>query len=108
MSVRKLTANILTALALLGGFSSAQAQTDVYVPVANDMFAFDPDFRWFEPIHDMDLLDRKPSQRATTGWYTTYDRLVMQGSRPELDDPNASDRSRIERQIRKFERKARR
>ncbi len=84
MSVRKLTASLLTALAMLGGVATVHAQE--HVPVA-DPFAFDPDFRWFEPVYDVDLADMKPSKRAPTGWFATYDRLNLYGSRPELDEP---------------------
>jgi hypothetical protein len=89
MSVRKLTASLFMTLAMLGvGNNAVQAQE--YFPVA-DPFAFDPDFRWFEPIYDADLADMKPNKRANTGWYATYDRLNLYGSRPELNDANASD-----------------
>lgn len=84
MSVRKLTASLLTALAMLGGVASVHAQEKF--PVA-DPFAFDPDFNWFEPVYDMDLADMKPSKRAPTGWFATYDRLNLFGSRPELNEP---------------------
>ncbi|TWU46076.1 hypothetical protein Poly51_54710 [Rubripirellula tenax] len=84
MSVRKLTASLLTALALLGGVASVEAQE--HFPAA-DPFAFDPDFNWFEPVYDMDLADMKPSKRAPTGWFATYDRLNLYGSRPELNEP---------------------
>lgn len=82
MSLRKLTASLLTALVMLSGFSTASAQTGGPV---QDPFTFDPDFRWFEPIYDMDLADLKPKKRAATGWFGTYDRLLMYGSRPELN-----------------------
>ncbi len=48
-----------------------------------DPFAFDPDFRWFEPVYDADLADMKPKKRANTGWYGSYDRMVLWLSRPE-------------------------
>ncbi|MEM6691088.1 MAG: hypothetical protein AAF664_16790 [Planctomycetota bacterium] len=51
-----------------------------------DPFAFDPDFRWFEPVQDFDLIDMKPKYRAPHGWFATYDRLYLYGSRPETDD----------------------
>jgi len=85
MSVRTLTANLLVALATLCGFASVQAQE--YFPAA-DPFAFDPDFRWFEPVSDMDLADMKPKKRANTGWFATYDRLHLYGSRPEIFNEN--------------------
>ncbi len=89
MSVRKLTASLFMTLAMLGvGNTTVQAQE--YFPAA-DPFAFDPDFRWFEPIYDADLADMKPKKRANSGWFATYDRLNLYTSRPELDDPNASD-----------------
>ncbi len=88
MSVRKLTAGLLTALALLGGVAKSHAQQ--YAPVA-DPFQFDPDFHWFEPVYNMDLADMKAKKRAPTGWFATYDRLNLYGSRPELDAPGISE-----------------
>ena len=32
----------------------------------------------------------KPSKRANTGFFATYDRLKLYGSRPEVNDPNAT------------------
>lgn len=87
MSVRKLTARICGSLVLLCGLASANAQE--HLPLA-DPFEFDPDFRWFEPIYDMDLADMKPKKRANYGWFATYDRLNLYGSRPELEN-NAQD-----------------
>ena len=81
MSVRTLTAGLLTALAMLFGFASVHAQE--HFP-AQDPFAFDPDFRWFEPVSNMDLADMKAKKRANTGWFATYDRLHLYGSRPEI------------------------
>lgn len=88
MSVRKLTASMLTALALLSGAANLSAQQ--HAPPA-DPFEFDPDFRWFEPVDEMALEGLRPKKRANTGWYGTYDRLMLYGSRPELDDPNVSE-----------------
>ncbi|MCO8124857.1 hypothetical protein NHH03_24175 [Stieleria sp. TO1_6] len=68
---------------MLCGLASAHAQ-DHNPPIA-DPFQFDPDFRWFEPIYDMDLADMKPKKRANTGWFATYDRLNLYGSRPEIE-----------------------
>jgi hypothetical protein len=89
MSVRKLTARICGSLVLLCGLATANAQE--HVPVA-DPFEFDPDFRWFEPIYQADLMDMKPSKRANYGWFATYDRLNLYGSRPELFGPNGIQR----------------
>ncbi len=89
MSVRKLTASLFMTLAMLGvGNTTVKAQE--YFPAA-DPFAFDPDFRWFEPIYDADLADMKPKKRANTGWFATYDKLNLYTSRPELSDTRASD-----------------
>ncbi|OYP32247.1 hypothetical protein [Rhodopirellula sp. MGV] len=63
----------------------ASAQAQQHLPIA-DPFEFEPDFRWFEPIYDADLADMKPSKRANTGWFATYDRLYLYGSRPETND----------------------
>jgi hypothetical protein len=90
MSVRKLTASLFTTLALLGGIVTASAGAPEHFPVA-DPFAFDPDFRWFEPVYDMDLADLKPSKRAHSGWFATYDRLNLYASRPETEEPGSNE-----------------
>lgn len=87
MSVRKLTVALILAFASLSGNALVQAQE--HVPVA-DPFEFDPDFRWFEPMTQLDFEDMKPSKRANTGFFATYDRLKLYGSRPEVNDPNAT------------------
>lgn len=92
MSVRKLTAGLLTALALMGGANLAQAQQHHLA----DPYEFDPDFRWFEPVYDADLQDMKPKKRASTGWFATYDRLNLYGSRPELDGPTSTAEHKID------------
>lgn len=92
MSVRKLTASLFTALALLGTIAPASAGAPgapEHFPVA-DPFAFDPDFRWFEPVYDLDLADMKPKKRAHSGWFATYDRLNLYGSRPEISRPDTN------------------
>ena len=81
MSVRKLTASLLIVLAMLGGVASGQV---LHNSPPADPFAFDPDFRWFEPVYDADLADLTPKQRAPKGWFSTYDRLMLYASRPEL------------------------
>lgn len=87
MSVRKLTAKLIAALILVGASVSIpaelHAQQNDLPPV--DPFAFDPDFRWFEPVYEADLIDMKPIKRANTGWFATYDRLFLYGSRSELN-----------------------
>ncbi|TWU36143.1 hypothetical protein Poly41_38960 [Novipirellula artificiosorum] len=88
MSVRKLTASLLTSLAMLGAIAIGNAQE--HVPPA-DPFAFEPDFQWFRPVTDMDLADMKPKKRANTGWFATYDRLALYASRPELDDLTSAE-----------------
>lgn len=82
MSVRKLTFGLLAAAALLAGQRGAEAQEQL--PVA-DPFHFDPDFRWFEPVYEADLLDMKASKRASTGWFGSVDRMHLYFSRPEVD-----------------------
>lgn len=82
MSVRKLTFLLLAAAALFCGQRKLEAQE--YLPVT-DPFRFDPDFRWFEPVYDADLADMKPSKRASTGWYGTFDRMHLYFSRPDTD-----------------------
>lgn len=82
MSVRKLTFLLLAAAALFMGQRQVNAQE--YLPVA-DPFRFDPDFQWFEPVYEADLADMKPSKRASTGWYGTFDRMFLYFSRPEID-----------------------
>ncbi|TWU41563.1 hypothetical protein Q31b_30130 [Novipirellula aureliae] len=88
MSVRKLTASLITTLAILGAMSNGYAQE--HVPPA-DPFAFDPDFQWFRPVTNMDLADMKPEKRANTGWFATYDRLALYGSRPELNSGDSAE-----------------
>lgn len=88
MSVRKLTRSLLTALAMFGGMTLVNGQERVPV---EDPLAFDPDFHWFEPVYDMDLADMKPSKRASEGWFASYDRLNLYGSRPEINDSNVSE-----------------
>src|SRR6056297_827341 len=83
MSVRKLTVGLLALVALMAGMRTSKAKDGrQYVPVA-DPFAFDPDFRWFEPIYDADLADMRPSKRANTGWFGTFDRMALYVTRPE-------------------------
>ncbi|MFK8112809.1 MAG: hypothetical protein AB8B91_11435 [Rubripirellula sp.] len=89
MSVRKLTASLLTALMLLSGVATVSAQQMEHMPL-QDPFAFDPDFRWFEPVYDADLMDMKPKKRAAHGWFATYDRLNLYGSRPETTEPDTA------------------
>ncbi|PHQ33261.1 hypothetical protein [Rhodopirellula bahusiensis] len=79
MSVRKLTAKLLAALAVFAGGASVSAQEHALA----DPFAFDPDFQWFEPIYDADIVDTKPKKRAHTGWFGTYDKLHLWGKRPD-------------------------
>ncbi len=85
MSVRKLTATLLTSLVMLGGITTTASALD-HDPVMVDPFEFEPDFQWFEPVTNMDLADIKPSKRASIGWFTTYDRLKLYGSRPNTTD----------------------
>ena len=85
MSVRKLASGVLAALALLGGAVIADAKDPINVV---DPFEFDPDFRWFEPVYDLDLLDMKPEKRAHTGWFATYDRLNLYAGRPDVFKPD--------------------
>ncbi|MEM9827402.1 MAG: BBP7 family outer membrane beta-barrel protein [Planctomycetota bacterium] len=79
MSVRKLAAGILSLLVTCGMATTSHAQGNLPV----DPFAFDPDFRWFEPVYDVDLDELKPEKRAPSGWFATYDRLNLYGTRPE-------------------------
>lgn len=88
MSVRKLTASLFTALALLGGVAPVCAQ---HLEPIEDPFAFHPEAQWFEPVYNIDLEDMKPKKRAHTGWFCTYDRLNLYGSRPETDEPDISE-----------------
>ncbi len=92
MSVRTLTAGLLAAFMMLSGFATVEAQQRS--PIA-DPFEFDPDFRWFEPVSQMDFDDMKPSKRANTGWFASYDRLNLYGSRPELDN-TTSDSNQLD------------
>jgi len=80
MSVRKLTTKIAMLLVLVTGSVCASAKE--HEPLLVDPFAFDPDFHWFEPVYDADILDMKPKKRANKGWFATYDRINLYGSRP--------------------------
>jgi len=88
MSVRKLASSVLAALALLGGAAMSDAKDPINVV---DPFEFDPDFRWFEPVYDLDLADMKPEKRAHTGWFATYDRLNLYAGRPDLFKPDTGE-----------------
>jgi Putative beta barrel porin-7 (BBP7) len=87
MSVRKLAAGLLTTALTFGISITGFAQSQTHMPNL-DPFAFDPEFRWFEPVHDIDLEELKPEKRAPEGWFGTYDRLHLSGSRPETDFSN--------------------
>jgi hypothetical protein len=75
-----LTAGIF--LGAQGGSALATHGDGAHLPF-KDPFAFDPDFRWFEPAYDMDLEEMKPKKRANTGWYGTYDKMGLWLTRPE-------------------------
>jgi len=89
MSVRKLTAGLLAILLVLGTAVRTLGWEPQHVFV--DPHEFDPDFHWFEPVSDMDLADMKPKKRAHTGWYATYDRINLYGSRPDVVTPQQID-----------------
>lgn len=81
MSVRKLTTKLTMLLVLITGSARVSAQTSL-LPSA-DPFAFDPDYQWFEPIYEADMMDMKPKKRAHSGWFATYDKLNLWGKRPD-------------------------
>lgn len=93
MSVRKLTTKLTMLLVLATGGVSASAQDHNHALA--DPFAFDPDFQWFEPVYDADILDTKPKKRAHTGWFATYDRINLYGSRPSNSD-DIGDSNRLD------------
>ncbi len=68
--------------------STSLAQVQPSHTPFQDPFAFDPDFRWFEPIYQADFEDMKPQKRANRGWYAAYDRMSLYGSRPEQEQGN--------------------
>ncbi len=82
MSVRKLTLGLLAIFAFNCGLQSASAQHEEHMPFVDPM-AFEPDFRWFEPVYNMDLADMRPSKRASTGWFGALDRMNLFVTRPE-------------------------
>lgn len=90
MSVRKLTTKLTMLLVLVTGSVCATAKE--HEPLLADPFAFDPDFQWFEPVYDADILDMKPKKRAHKGWFATYDRINLYGSRPNQVDNTNDDR----------------
>ena len=91
MSVRKLTASLLAALAVAGATNLATAQESNLA----DPFEFDPDFHWFEPVYDADLQDVTAKKRASTGWFATYDRIHLYGTGPETTEPGI-DKNRLD------------
>jgi hypothetical protein len=91
MSVRKLTASLLAALAVAGAANLATAQESKLA----DPFEFDPDFHWFEPVYDADLQDVTAKKRASTGWFATYDRIHLYGTGPETTEPGI-DKNRLD------------
>ncbi len=91
MSVRKLTASLLTALAMVGAANLALAQESKLA----DPFEFDPDFKWFEPVYDADLQDLSAKKRASTGWFATYDRVHLYGTGPDTTEPGI-DKDRLD------------
>lgn len=93
MSVRKLTASVIAVLVIVTSGATAHAQGH-FPPV--DPFAFDPDFRWFEPVDQIELSEMKPEKRANYGWFSTYDRLALYASRPETDEPSIAE-SKLDR-----------
>ncbi|QDS95297.1 hypothetical protein FF011L_40900 [Roseimaritima multifibrata] len=82
MSVRKLTLGLLAIFAITCGMHNASAQHGEHVPFVDPM-AFEPDFRWFEPVYDQDLADMRPNKRAATGWFGAIDRMNLYVTRPE-------------------------
>jgi len=72
---------MIAVVALMTAMQTTYAQDHNLPPV--DPFAFDPDYQWFEPIYEADLIDVKPKKRANTGWFATFDRLNLYGTRPE-------------------------
>src|SRR5690606_34992153 len=73
---------ITAGIFLVAHDGSVRAGDGEHFPL-RDPFAFDPDFRWFEPVYDADLADMQPRKRANTGWYGSYDRMELWLSRPE-------------------------
>ncbi len=82
MSVLKLTIGCLAVLAITSGIRNASAHDGEHMPFA-DPFAFEPDFRWFEPVTSMDLADMRPSKRASIGWYGGADLMQLWVNRPQ-------------------------
>ena len=81
-------------LVLIAGGSNVFAG-DHELPPA-DPFEFDPDFQWFEPIYEADMMDMKPQKRAHVGWYATYDRLNLYGKRPDSIDEDTMDQFKLD------------
>jgi hypothetical protein len=88
MSVSKISLCLLVALAACTAMSRTLCAQS-HVPIA-DPLEFNPDFRFFEPVYDMDLAEMKPQKRANTGWFGTYDRAMLWVTRPEAV-PNFAD-----------------
>ena len=73
---------ILAAVASTG--SGALAQT--WHPFAEPL-EFDPDWQFMAPARIQDLEELSTRQRASTGWFVTYDRARVGMSRPNTNDP---------------------
>jgi len=74
-------AGAAACLASIAGQEPCYAQQ--HTSPFQDPFAFDPDFNWFEPIYQADFEDMKPKKRANRGWFASFDRMYLYGSRPE-------------------------
>ena len=92
MSVRKLTASLLTTLAMACVSNLAIAQDSKLA----DPFEFDPDFNWFQPVYDADLQDLTAKKRAPSGWFATYDRIHLYGTGPDTTEPGIDKNSNPE------------
>ena len=89
--LRNLLGGLITATTMLSGTGSTASAQNMSAPMhdeRDDSFKMETrneDLRWFEPLYGADIADMKPMQRANSGFFATYDKLKLYGSRPDLD-----------------------
>ncbi len=71
---------VLAAATVGGSWASAQQ----YHPFAEPL-GFDPDWQWFAPVQLQDFQEITSRQRARTGWYFSYDRMLQGVTRSETE-----------------------
>ncbi len=89
--LRRWLAAVIAATSVATTAASTATAQNMSAPMhdeRDDTFAMEvrnEDLRWFEPLYGADIADMKPMQRANSGFFATYDKLKLYGSRPDLD-----------------------